>query len=128
LPAISIIKVAEDYVNYNGKVFRIEALIRAHPELNLDFNKQVKSGPEFPNITKLGDMFLHTNTTPTQLFIANGTEWNAIDKNVLNFAAYSHEYIKTLIKHVGNGTYNPELLNHVEQKHIEALLGRENEE
>ena len=68
-------------------------------------------------------MFLRFDM-PTELFIFNGGTWNKIDKNVLNFTAYSHEYIKALIKRVGNGEYNPALLNEAEKKHIEELLGR----
>ena len=57
--------------------------------------------------------------------MSDGTYWHHIDKNVLNYDAYSHEYIKAVIKRVGNGEYNPELLNEAEKKHIEELLGHE---
>ena len=123
--SISLTKTANDYVNFNGKNFRIDALQKTHPELNLNFNKEVRSGPDFPADHHLGMMFLRTDETPTQLYIANGTNWYKIDKNVLNHGAYSHEYIKALIKRVGNGEYNPELLNEAEKRHIEELLGRE---
>jgi len=119
---ISLVKVSENYVNYNGKVYRIKALQDAVPELNLDFNKEVKSGNAFPISARRGMLFLNTSTEPTQLYIFNGTRWNQIDKNLLTYNAYSHEYIKTLIKKIGNGEYNPELLNDHEKKHIEELL------
>jgi hypothetical protein len=122
---LSLIKTAEDYINFNGKVYRIAALRLAHPELNLDFGSPVRSGIEFPLNASLGNMFLGTNSIPSNLFIFNGTNWNQIDKNLLNYTAYSHEYIKTIIKQVGNGEYNPELLNEAEKIHIEELLGRE---
>ena len=121
---ITMTKVADDYINYNGKVFRTHALAAAHPELRLDFTKQVKSGVEFPISETPGSMFLRTESVPTKLFMFSGTDWDQIDKNLLDFTAYSHEYIKALIKRVGNGTYDPGLLNETEKRHIEELLGR----
>jgi len=122
---ISLTKTSEHYINFNGKVYRVEALIQAFPELGFDFDKEVKSGIVFPPPARVGMMFLRTDGEPTQLYIFNGASWDRIDKNILNFNAYSHEYIKTLIKRVGNSNYNPELLNEAEKKHIEELLGRE---
>lgn len=91
---------------------------------NVDFNAQVKSGSEMPAISDRGGMFILTSTEPSQLFISNGFVWDKIDKDVLGHDAYAHEYIKVLIKKVGNGTYKPGLLNEAEKKHIEELLGR----
>ena len=89
-----------------------------------DFDSQIKSGPALPEVAERGAMFILTNVAPAQLFISTGDEWHPLDKNLLNHSAYSHEYIKALIKQVGNGTYKPELLNEAEKKHIEELLGR----
>jgi len=123
---ISLTKVGENYINFNGKVFRTEALIQSFPSIKFDFEQEVKSGTEFPVTNNtLGRMFLRTDLDPTHLYIFNGRDWDGIDKNVLNFTAYSHEYIKALIKRVGNGTYNPGLLNEAEKQHIEDLLGRD---
>jgi len=121
---IALTRVDDEYINYNGKVFRIPALIAAKPELKLDFDRPVRSGDVLPPDVHEGSMFLRFDV-PTELFIFNGVTWNKIDKNVLNFGAYSHEYIKALIKRVGNGEYNPTLLNEAEKKHIEELLGHE---
>jgi len=122
---ILLTKVGEHYINFNGKVFRTEALVQAFPGLKLNFDNPVKSGTEFPPPSNVGMMFIRIDLEPTQLYIFNGNEWDRIDKNILNFGAYSHEYTKALIKRVGNGEYNPELLNEAEKKHIEELLSRE---
>jgi len=122
---IAMAKVGEDYINFNGKVYRTEALTQMFPGLGFNFNKTVKSGTEFPPPNRVGMMFIRTDLEPTQLYIFNGNDWDKIDKNILNFGAYSHEYTKALIKRVGNGEYNPELLNEAEKKHIEELLSRE---
>lgn len=122
---IALTKVANNYINYNGKVYQTAALMQAYPALGLNFDRQVKSGIVFPLEAARGTMMLRTDETPTQLYICNGVTWDAIDKNILNFAAYSHEYIKAVIKRVGNAEYNPVLLNEAEKKHIEDLLGKE---
>ena len=123
--AISMTRIDTGYINYNGKAYEVTALKQAFPELKLDFDREVKSGPEWPVQHQIGLMYLRTDETPTQLYISDGEHWNKIDKNVLNHDAYSHEYTKALIKRVGSGDYNPELLNEAEKRHIEELLGRE---
>ena len=120
---IALTRIDSEYINYNGKSYREPVLIITHPELKLDFDTPVRSGAVLPPEPVLGDMFLRFDI-PTELFIFNGHSWNKIDKNVLNHSAYSHEYIKAIIKKVGNGEYNPELLNEAEKTHIEELLGK----
>ena len=120
---IALTRLDNEYIGFNGKSYRIPALKAAFPELKLDFDTPVRSGAVLPPEPALGDMFLRFDI-PTELFIFNGHAWNKIDKNVLNYPAYSHEYIKAIIKKVGNGEYNPELLNEAEKKHIEELLGK----
>jgi len=119
---ISLTRVGEHYINYNGKNYRIEALKSAFPELNLDFSKEVKSGTAFPNAEQVGMMFIQVEEEPTQLYIFNGSGWNKIDKNLLEYEAYSREYIKVLIKRIGSSNYNTELLNALEKRHIEDIL------
>jgi hypothetical protein len=121
---ISLVRSADGYTSFNGKVYANAALKSAHPELNLDFSSPIKSVSEFPDDPRLGDMILRVDLTPTQLFIFNGRIWNQIDKNILSYSAYSHEYIKILIKLLGNNKYNPEFLNAMEKQHIEDLLER----
>jgi len=122
---ISMTRTGEHYINFNGKVYRMEALVLAFPELHLDFSSEVKSGIGFPVPGRVGEMFIRTDIEPTHLFIFNGDDWDKVDKNILDYSAYGHEYINTLIKKVGNRGYNPELLNEAEKMHIEELLGRE---
>ncbi len=122
---VSLIKVGENYINYNGKVFRAPALYQAFPELKLDFESKVNFGFEFISTVSFpsdGDLFIKTNTAPTQLFRYNGFAWDTIDKNLLEFNAYKKEYIQLLIDKIGQEDYNPELLNEFEKLHIEELL------
>ena len=119
---ISLVKVSDDYINYNGKVYRALALTQAFPELRLDFTKLVASSDEFTSNASNGDLLLKTDVVPTELFRYNGFAWDKIDKNLLNNSAYTREYIQVLIDKVGAGEYNPELLNGHEKQHIQQML------
>jgi hypothetical protein len=121
---IHLVRVSKEYTSFNGKVYRDDALISAFPEFHFNFNAAVRSGDVFPSVASTGTMFIRTNTSPTELYIHNNNEWSKVDKNLLNHSAYSHEYIKALIKKLGNHNYNPELLNDLEVQHIEELLTR----
>jgi len=124
---LSIIRVDKNYINFNGQVYQEDALSQAHPDLNLDFYRQVRSGTGVPSESARGDMFLQFDSDMAHLLIFNGAVWNKIDKNVLHYSAYTHEYIKRLIKKIGTEEYDPMLLNEAEQKHIEDLLHNEKE-
>lgn len=123
--AITLVKTAENYVDYNGKSFRIEALIDSHPELGLDFDREVEHGEGFPGIVSVGKFFLRTDSEPTKLYRFNGSHWDPIDKGLLQPSAYSRSYIEHLIVMIGDNKYNPELLNDIEKQHIENLLSEE---
>lgn len=122
---ILMTKVGENYINFNGKVFRTRALIESFPEYNFDFRREVPFGEEFPERGKLGDMFIRTDKHPTQLYLYANERWNRIDKNVLEPYAYGRDYIEELVKKLGSGQYNPELLNQTEARHIEYMLSQE---
>jgi len=90
--------------------------------------EQIRSGTIFPSFASPeneGTMFIRVDKTPTQLYISKNNNWEKTSKDQLAYSAYSHEYIKALIKRIGSGTYEPTLLTEAEKKHIETLLGRE---
>ncbi len=121
---ISLTKVNDDYISLNNKLYRIPSLIQKFPEFKLNFGREVRSGDIFPKDPIMGMMFILTSEIPTSLYIFNGKFWNKIDKNVLEYSAYSHEYIKKLIKLIENGEYNRSLLNVHEKSHIEKIIKR----
>jgi hypothetical protein len=125
-PASQLVRSGE-YINYKGKNYRDEALMTAHPELELDyyFKHRVPFGPRFPEKMFEGRMFLRTDLEPTRLYRSNGTEWEAQDKNILNNKSYSDEYIQLLVDKVAEGEYNPELLNDVEKQLIKQSIAND---
>jgi hypothetical protein len=122
---IHLTRVADDYVNFNGKVHRIEALLTSHPELKLNLKAPVNFGEGFPGMVSEGQLFLRIDQQPTGLYRFNGATWDLIDKNLLAETAYSESYILALIDKIGSNEYNPELLNTFERKKIESLLSKE---
>ena len=124
-PPIQLTKVGDNYINFNGKVYQVDALMQSHRELKLDLRSEVKYGEGFPGIAHEGMFFIRTDELPTRLYRYNGYKWDLIDKNLLLPSAYSNQYINTLIDKIANSQYNPELLNDLERTHIEKLLTEE---
>ena len=121
---VTIIKVGEEHINYNGKVYQKEALFQTFPDLLLDLSSPVAFGKELMKSPLDGNLMIKTDTVPTQLFRFNGNHWDHIDKNLLELSAYSDAYIQSLIGAIGAGDYNTELLNIAEKHHIERLYSR----
>jgi len=121
---VTIIKVGEEHINYNGKVYQKEALFKTFPDLLLDLSSPVAFGKELMKSPLDGNLMIKTDTVPTQLFRFNGNHWDNIDKNLLELSAYSDAYIQSLIGAIGAGDYNTELLNIAEKHHIERLYSR----
>ena len=108
----------DEYISFNGKNYRDQALIQSHPELKLNLNKQVRFGVKFPANAQEGDFYIRSDMLPTKLFRFNGMTWDPIDKNILSEQAYSSRYIKFLVDKVAKSEYNPELLNYFEKSKI----------
>ena len=64
----------------------------------------------------------NVNTSKTKLYRFNGSKWIEVDKNVSDSFAYNDGYIDHLIAKIGNGEYDPELLNDSERDQIEERL------
>jgi len=118
-------RVGHEYISYNGKTFQQEALLKSHPELNLDLNLPVDHGKIYPVDPEEGKLFFNTSLQPTKLMRFNGVSWDTIDKNILELSGYSNDYINYLINAIADGDYNPELLNDAEKTKIEMLLTQE---
>ena len=119
---VRLTRVGEDYISYEGKMYRDHALISAHPELHLDLRHPVPFGPRFPQKSNDGRLFLRTDLEPTKLYRSNGKTWDPQDKNILAETAYSDEYIDLIVNMISAGDYDPELLNDIEKKKIQQKI------
>lgn len=82
----------------------------------------VDFGTKFPDSPQRGDTYIRVDYLPTKLYRFNGTKWIEVDKNVSDSFAYNDGYIDHLINKIGNGEYDPELLNDSERDQIEERL------
>ncbi len=92
------------------------------------FSIPVASGINFPEAVQPGKLFMRLDEEPTALYEYNGQAWDAIDKNLLEYTAYTDKYIEALVKRIADNKYNLELLNEAEKLHIEDYLTRTSEE
>ena len=83
---------------------------------NVDF------GTKFPTDPQRGDTYIRVDYLPTKLYKFNGSKWIEVDKNISDSFAYNDGYIEHLIAKIGNGEYDPELLNDNERDQIEERL------
>jgi len=125
-PSSQLVRSGE-YINYKGKLYKDEALIVSHPELELDYylKHRVPFGPRFPEKMHANRLFIRTDLLPTKLYRSNGEEWELQDKNILHRQSYSQDYIQVLIDKVAEGEYNPELLNDIEKQLIKEQISDE---
>jgi len=123
--AVTLVKVGQDHINFNGKVYHKDALQSAFPDMKLDIDSPVSFGNSFPTDPAIGKMFIISLPVPTQLCRFNGIGWDKIDKNLLSETAFSTEYIESLITLIGAGKYNTELLSNAERYHIEQLYSKD---
>lgn len=117
-------KVGDNYVNYNGKLYRDDALYQTNPDLNFNIVSNVRFGNKYLSNAQEGELFIRIDMLPTQVFRFNGVNWDAIDKSLIGPSAYSDDYINALINLIASNEYNPELLNKAEKKHIERILSQ----
>jgi len=82
----------------------------------------VDFGVKFPDSPQRGDTYIRVDYLPTKLYRFNGSKWIEVDKNVSDSFAYNDGYIDHLIAKIGNGEYDPELLNDSERDQIEDRL------
>ena len=122
---VRLTRVGDDYISYDGKMYRDHALIKSHPELKLDLQHEVQFGLRFPAKSKEGRLFLRSDLEPTKLYRSNGKTWDPQDKNILTNTAYSTEYIDMLVDKIASGDYNPELLNVIEKQKIQEKIAND---
>ena len=125
-------RLDSDYITYNGKLWRREALMAMHPELwnaKLRLTDQdpanVRFGVEWPKFANKGDQFLRVDYLPTKLFKYNGRQWIEIDKNSTDTYSYDNDYINYLIEKISSGEYDPELLSEGEKAQLADVLKRD---
>lgn len=124
-----------EYINYQGKLWRREALMSMHPELwnskikikedTNDDPANVRFGVEWPKFAEKGDQFLRVDHLPTKLFKYNGNQWIEIDKNTTDTYSYDKNYIEYLIEKIASGEYDPELLSDSERAQLQNILARD---
>jgi hypothetical protein len=90
-----------------------------------DQSNSVNFGTTWPRYAVKGDLFVKLNQLPTSLYKFNGEEWIEANKNLTDSYVYSTQYIDFLIRKIGSGEYDPELLTDAEREQIELRL-REN--
>jgi hypothetical protein len=128
-------RLDSDYITYNGKLWRREALMAMHPELwnaklRLTDDQDpvnVRFGIEWPKFANKGDQFLRVDYLPTKLFKYNGRQWIEIDKNSTDNYTYDTAYIDHLIEKIATGEYDPDLLSDAERTQVaQQLLNQPN--
>ena len=82
----------------------------------------IKFGTEYPDNPVKGQMFISTNTMPTNLYKFNGEKWIQIDKSLSDQYAYNNAYIEYLMDKIASGEYDPDMLTEVESTQIEQRL------
>jgi hypothetical protein len=126
-----IVVVSEDYVSFEGKHMRKEALKELRPDLfkiNADNNRQSNThfGTEFPKISSKGDIFVRVDALPNRAFKFDGSKWIEINKITTDSYLHDNQYIKYLIGKIDSGEYDIELLTDNEKTLIEDHLRNQN--
>lgn len=121
--------LSQEYINYQGKPWRREALMSMHPELwaikpvaDTEAAANVSFGIQFPESPQKSDQFLRVDYLPTKLFKYNGIKWIEVDKNLTDSYSYNQSYIEHLIDKISKGEYDPELLSDSERAQLEDRL------
>ena len=122
---VRLTRVGDEYISYDGKMYRDHALIKSHPELHLDLQHEVPFGSRFPEKSNEGRLFLRSDLEPTKLYRSNGKTWDPQDKNILSETAYSTDYIDMLVDKIASGDYDPELLNVIEKRKIQEKIAND---
>jgi len=120
-------KIDNDYISYEGRVMRKEALQSLKPELFMltaDHNRDIKTnfGLNFPTTADKGDMFVRVDMLPNKVFKYDGNRWIEVNKEKTDTYLYNEKYVQYLIDKVDRGQYDIELLNENEKSQIEEYL------
>jgi hypothetical protein len=126
-----IVKISEDYVSFEGKQMRKEALKELRPELfriTADNQRQSNThfGTEFPKISNKGDIFVRVDALPNRAFKFDGSKWIEINKTLSDSYLHNKDYIQYLIEKIDSGEYDVDLLTDNEKTLVEEHLRNQN--
>ena len=129
LKNVDMSRIAEGYVQYEGKLYSATAFHEMFPEVDAlgDVRKISGFGTQFPKNPVPNQLFLRVDYLPTRLFQWNGSNWNLINKQDIGKYEYDDAYIDHLIDQIAGGNYDPALLSEVEKQQIEKKLNQDAE-
>ena len=126
-PAFTKMHADSEYVEFEGKRIRTDALRSLRPDLfdvkfavTEDNPRQVKITFGTANFTKgeMGDIFVRTESIPHRVFKFNGDKWIEVDKKTSSVYLSNSEYLQYLVDKIATGEYDPDLLTDSEQESI----------
>ena len=115
----------QEYVSHEGKVTSINALRSSHPELILSANdpvNQILFGNQFPQYSRVGDIYIRTDAMPHRVYKFNGKKWINVDKLASSTYLQSIPYVNYLIAKLESGEYPMEMLTEMEREDIAEYL------
>jgi hypothetical protein len=123
-------EINEDYVSYEGKQVRKEALKSLHPELFLtkaDTSDPVTTdfGVVFPPQAKKGQIFVRVDILPNRVYKFDGSRWIEIKKDQSDSYLHNQKYIQYLVEKIEKGEYDVDLLSETEKEEIAQYLGNQ---
>jgi hypothetical protein len=126
-PAFTKMHADSEYVEFEGKRIRTDALRSLRPDLfdikfavTEDNPRQVKITFGTANFTKgeMGDIFVRTESIPHRVFKFNGDKWIEVDKKTSSVYLSNSDYLQYLVDKIATGEYDPDLLTDSEQESI----------
>jgi hypothetical protein len=115
----------QEYVSHEGKVTSINALRSSHPELILSANdpvNQILFGNQFPQYSRIGDIYIRTDAIPHRVYKFNGKKWINVDKLASSTYLQSIPYVNYLISKLESGEYSMDMLTEMEREDIAEYL------
>ena len=117
-------EIDADYVSYEGKVIRKDALKEIKPEffkLTPD-HPNGNFGNSFPRIAKKGELFVRTDVVPNRIFKFDGAKWIEVVKALSDSYLDNPDYIRFLITKIQSGEYEIDSFSDVERERIAEFL------
>ncbi len=119
------------YVEFDGKLFQENALKELRPDLfalKVDGTNETSTsfGTSFPKIATKGDIFVRVDVMPNRVFKFDGKKWLEVQKQQTQSYMYDDNYIQYLVKKIGLGEYDIDLLNEQEKEILEDYLKNQN--
>lgn len=120
-------ELVDGYVNFEGKVFKKDALKELRPDLfmlTVDQTSQIKTnfGTQFPKVATKGDIFVRVDALPNIPYKFDGRKWIELNKGTTDSYLYDQSYVQFLIDKIASGEYDIELLSDNEKTLIEDHL------